>query len=110
MYSMFAVRFDFFLISDNSFCETVHPCISTNVYLHTMFMPMKCLVTVKDILCNLKFLKNRTKFFSRKTSFHQFSNMASLVLKKMLILIILYTHESVSVNICPLIFLLDTIF
>ena len=53
---------------------------------------------IEEILCNLKFFKNRTKFFSRETSFCQFSNMASSGLKKMLILIILYTHKSVSVN------------
>ena len=64
----------------------------------------------KIITYNLEFLKNRTKFFSRKTSFHQFSSMASSGLKKMLILIILYRHESVLVNMCLLNFLLDTIF
>ena len=53
---------------------------------------------------NLEFLQNRTKFFSKGTSFCQFYNMASSGLKKMLILIILYTHESVSVNMCPVIF------
>ena len=50
---------------------------------------------------NLEFLKNRTKFFSREPSFCQLSNMASSGLKKMLILIILYIPESVSVNMCP---------
>ena len=36
-------------------------------------------------------------------------NIASSDLKKMLIFIILCTHKSVSVNVCPVIFLLDTI-
>ena len=42
------------------------------------------------------FSKTEQNFFSRETSFHQLSNIASPCLKKMLILIILYTHESVS--------------
>ena len=58
------------------------------------------------VFCNLVILKNRTKYFSRQTSFCQFSNMASSGLKKIFILTILYTHRSVSVNICLIIFFL----
>ena len=57
-----------------------------------------------ELLCNLGILKNRTKCFSRETSFHQLPNMASSGLKKMFILIILYIHGSVSVNIYLIIF------
>ena len=49
------------------------------------------------------------QFFSVETSFCQFSNMASSGLKKMFVLTILYTHKSVSVNIClikPFLFLM----
>ena len=56
--------------------------------------------------CNLGILKNKIKFFSRETSFCQLTNMASSGLKKMFILIILYTHGGVSVNICLKIFFL----
>ena len=43
------------------------------------------------IILYFGFSQEQNKIFSRETSFHQFSNMASSGLKKMLILIILYT-------------------
>ena len=56
----------------------------------------------------MNFLKNRTISDSRDKLLPVY-NTASSGLKKMLVLMILYTHKSVSVNVCPVIFL-DTIF
>ena len=53
------------------------------------------------------FLKNRTKI-DLEDMLSPVSNMASSCLKKMLDIIIVYTHKSVSENVCPVILLLDT--
>ena len=53
------------------------------------------------------FLKNRTRF-DLEGKLLPVSNMASSGLKKMLDLIIIYTHKSVSENVCLVILLLDT--
>ena len=48
----------------------------------------------------MNFLQNRIIFNSRDKLLPVY-NMASSGLKKMLILTILYTHKSVSVDVCP---------
>ena len=92
------------------FCVIFYPYL-TNLYLHveeefkkgrynTSEKMGKSYQKYHGFLCSLSFLGNRTKYFSRETSLCQFPNMASSGLKKMFILIILYTHGSLSVNMC----------
>ena len=50
----------------------------------------------------MNFLKNRT-FINSRDKLLPVYNRASSGLKKTLVLIILYMHKSVSVNVCPVI-------
>ena len=54
------------------------------------------------------FFKNR-RILDLEDKLSPVYNMASSGLKKMLVLIILYTHKSVSEDVCPVFLLLDTI-